>query len=392
MSKVESHAMHVMHAVNAWLNTTENWLLRLIEQQEHSKCSIATDRQLDCEFQLPGVQCYRSPIQPRLRESMRVSLPLRLRRAATRASYPWYLVHALRGHKVDVIHSHFATVGWRFRKVSHKLGAMHVVSFYGFDYEQLGKSSPMWKSRLQELFAKADHFVCEGPHGASLLVAQGCSKDKISVVRLGVDPGAITFRPRTKQVGSLRLLQIASFKEKKGHIDTIRAFADALAEAPNMHLTFVGTTPGLIHDAIVEIINFHGIDSQVSLQPGVEFNELHAMMSDYDVFIHPSCHASNGDCEGGAPIVLLDAQATGMPVISTTHCDIPMEVVDGATGILCAEHDITALSQAILHFYDMDQENYNKFAHAARMHVEQNFDARHSAAALESVYAELLER
>ena len=32
------------------------------------------------------------------------------------------------------------------------------------------------------------------------------------------------------------------------------------------------------------------------------------------------------DCEGGAPIVLLDAQATGLPIISTKHCDIPDEV------------------------------------------------------------------
>ncbi len=53
------------------------------------------------------------------------------------------------------------------------------------------------------------------------------------------------------------------------------------------------------------------------------------------------------DCEGGAPVVLLDAQATGMPVISTTHCDIPDEVVHGETGLLSPEKDVGALAELI---------------------------------------------
>ena len=66
-------------------------------------------------------------------------------------------------------------------------------------------------------------------------------------------------------------------------------------------------------------------------------------MEGYHVFIQPSCYTATRDCEGGAPLVLLNAQATGMPVITTTHCDIPDEVIHNETGLLTAERDIEGL-------------------------------------------------
>lgn len=58
--------------------------------------------------------------------------------------------------------------------------------------------------------------------------------------------------------------------------------------------------------------------------------------------------------EGGAPIALLDAQATGLPVLSTRHCDIPFEVEHERTGLLarrrytrvgCLYHPLCSLDQ-----------------------------------------------
>jgi colanic acid/amylovoran biosynthesis glycosyltransferase len=94
----------------------------------------------------------------------------------------------------------------------------------------------------------------------------------------------------------------------------------------------------------------------------------------------------DGDCEGGAPIVLLDAKATGMPIISTRHCDIPQEVVDGVTGILSEEGDIDGLADAIRVFYRMPGADYLAYAHAARRHVELDFDARICASRMEALY------
>jgi len=45
----------------------------------------------------------------------------------------------------------------------------------------------------------------------------------------------------------------------------------------------------------------------------------------------------DGDCEGGAPVSLIEASASGIPVVSTVPCDIPQEVKDGLTGRLLPE-------------------------------------------------------
>jgi colanic acid/amylovoran biosynthesis glycosyltransferase len=65
------------------------------------------------------------------------------------------------------------------------------------------------------------------------------------------------------------------------------------------------------------------------------------------VFIHPSVTAADGDSEGGAPTILLEAQAIGTPIVTTRHADIP-HVVPAGPGIwLCGEHDVDALGHAL---------------------------------------------
>ncbi len=380
----------VLHCFDAYLRMTENWIFRLLKHQVNTRCLVASARFLDCPFGLPKARLLRSPIQPKLAEDSQAGWSRRCARALATITYPLYLLAALRGAQVDVVHSHFAQVGWRYRNVARHLRAKHVVSFYGWDYVRMATVDPSWRPRLAKLYAIADCFVCEGPHGARLLVENGCPTAKIRVARLGVEARAIPFFQRDKRPGALRLLQIASYREKKGHIDTVTAFAAALERHPDMHLTLVGAPQGKFYDSVTQIIQASGIAGKITLVPGVAFSDLHAMMKDHHVFIHPSRHASDGDCEGGAPVVLLDAQATGMPVISTTHCDIPEEVVDGVTGVLAPEGDHQALVAAISRFYAMDGAEYATFSEAARGHVEANFDASVCAADLELAYRELL--
>lgn len=379
----------VLHCFDTYLRTTENWIFRLIKYQTHTACHIATDRFLECDFNLPDVEQLRSPLQPVLSEDSRLTRFRRIRRAISRITYPWYLRSRLRGRAINVVHSHFAQVGWQYMSLARRLNAAHVVSFYGWDFVRLATIDPSWTARLAQLYDTADCFVCEGPHAASLLTRNGCPAAKIRIFRLGVEPDQIPFFRRVKGQGCLRLLQVAAFREKKGHVDTVNAFADAIAQWPDMHLTLIGAKPGEVCDAVTRTIQSRGLGDKVSLLPGVKFNELHAVMGEHHVFIHPSRHAHDGDCEGGAPVVLLDAQATGMPVISTKHCDIPQEVIDGTTGILCAEGDVAALANAIGVFCKMGQSHYSIYADAAREHIERNFDARDCAAAMESLYREL---
>ena len=113
-------------------------------------------------------------------------------------------------------------------------------------------------------------------------------------------------------------------------------------------------------------------------------------MEDFDVFIHPSCYATDRDCEGGAPIILLNAQAVGIPVISTNHCNIPDEVIHQKTGLLSNEKDVQGLKKSILRFYKMENEEYQQFSKSALNHVQSDFDIKQNSKQLRKFYEELL--
>ena len=59
----------------------------------------------------------------------------------------------------------------------------------------------------------------------------------------------------------------------------------------------------------------------------------------------PSITAQNGDTEAGAPVAILETQATGLPVISSYHADIPEVVVDGKSALLAPERDVGTLAK-----------------------------------------------
>lgn len=377
----------VLHCFGTYLPVTENWAYRLIQNLPDHEQLVAAGKFIDCEFYSLKTKYLRRPL------SRRSPAPVGLRRLWRYLDsfliqlYPLWLMWRLRRYRIEVVHCHFADTGWHYRKLARHLNASLVVSFYGRDYEYLPTIQPEWRPRIRQLLKEADALVCEGPHGSRILESMGCDRSKIHICRLGIEPEAISYKKRIKVSEELRLLQVASFREKKGQVDTIRAFARALPTCPNATLTLVGSGADKVAAEIHSAIAAEGVGSQVRILDQIDFSHLHDFMQNYHVFIHPSVHTPLNDCEGGAPVVLLDAQATGMPVISTWHCDIPEEVIHGHTGLLSKEHDVEGLRQAIEKFYLMDQEEFQNFSQKARDHVMRNFDARASGRALAAIYS-----
>jgi len=281
-------------------------------------------------------------------------------------------VPAIRANEIDLVHVHFANIGWECLALKRLTGIPYVVSFYGMDYEYIPFNEPAYVERYQTLLQEADGVFCEGAHGKKILIdLYGADPEKVEVIPLGVEVDKIPFYKRNKNKGEIKLVQIASFVEKKGHKYTIQAFAEALKHDPNMNLTLVGKGPLL--KEIKQLVFDLDISSKVDFIPFIDYSLLSDFLRDFHVFMHPSCYSVDRDCEGGAPVVLLDAQATGMPVIATKHCDIPAEVIEGKTGRLVEERDVHGLTGAILAFYHMSNTDYQRFAKNASEHVRKAF-------------------
>jgi colanic acid/amylovoran/stewartan biosynthesis glycosyltransferase WcaL/AmsK/CpsK len=292
---------------------------------------------------------------------------------------------------IEIIHTHFGKVAWHFRGIPKALGVPFVISFYGWDYEMLPHLHPVYEKRYQQLFKEADCFLCEGSNGAKLLEKKGCPPEKIKIANMGIETEKIPFYNRLKPKQTLKLLQIASFSSKKGYYFTVEAFAQALKICPNMSLCLLGNEreKGL-KDKIRKQIQEKGLDHKIQILDSIDYTQLYGFMKDFDVFIHPSNYTEDMDCEGGAPIILLDAQATGLPVISTRHCDIPEEVIHEKTGVLVKEKDIDGLSKTIELFYNMDDLKYKEFSLNARNHVLENYNLKKTSARVKAIYDEIL--
>lgn len=101
----------------------------------------------------------------------------------------------------------------------------------------------------------------------------------------------------------------------------------------------------------------------------------------------PSVMASNQDTEGGAPVSLIEAQATGLPVVSTFHADIPEVVLNEQTGFLVPERDVEKLAQATITLAQSPQL-LMEFGKNGREHVVINHNAIRQGEKLAEIYSE----
>lgn len=403
MPDMVQNKIKVLHLFNYYLVDTMNWAYNLISNTPDVEVHIGSPIIIENSFKNSEFIFHENPFQKRLLEKARLStfgvgLPKKVMIEIlnlTKYDYPTFLKNKKELEEIDILHAHFADVGCKFLELKKHLCKPLVVSFYGADYEYLPLHQPKYKKLYHRIFKEAELFLCEGAFGVSVLEKMGCAKEKIRINRLGVNFDNVPTQKRTKIKDQLSLLQIATFTEKKGHIYTLKSFYEALQKCPNMTLTMVGGVHGKkngVRNEVVKFIESKGITGKVRLLDKIDFSQMYNFMKDYDVFIHPSCYAADRDCEGGAPVILLNAQAVGMPVISTVHCDIPDEVVHQKTGLMSEEKDIDGLKNSIEYFYSMEDEAYQIFSKSAIEHIRSKFDIRQNSKYLRTLYAELLSK
>lgn len=117
-------------------------------------------------------------------------------------------------------------------------------------------------------------------------------------------------------------------------------------------------------------------------------SEVMKLMQDAIMLVQPSVKAKTGDSEG-LGIVLLEASASGIPVVGTWHGGIPEAIIDGVTGFLVPERNASALAEKLLTLLSEDSLR-EKMGYAGRKMVEERFDIKNQSKILEDIYRRLL--
>ena len=147
------------------------------------------------------------------------------------------------------------------------------------------------------------------------------------------------FIPREYRRGeSLRLLYPGTWLDQRGIFYLRDAFRKLAPQVPGMTLTIAG--PGIPAE---EIVRFFGAESsaRIIVRPAVPAEDMPALYGEHDVLVFPSLME-------GLPNVLLEAMASGMPVVTTETCGMPDVVEDDFNGLLIQPADAAAIEHAIL--------------------------------------------
>lgn len=376
----------VVHAHRRWLARTETWLHTLVRSlpppvEAHVVCEQTENLE---EFAVPRMHVALDG------GWLRYQRDRAYRRAGFRRHMP-LLESVVRSLDAAVIHSHFANAGWDHAQLARKLRVRHVVSCYGFDVTRQPDSEPRWRPRLRETFRLADLVLCEAPNMADIVEALGCPRDKLRIHPLGIDLVRLPFCPRRRADDEpLRVLIAGAFREKKGIPDAIGALAEVHRRGVPVEVTVIGGArypdEKMEEQRIRSAVAESGIAERIVFKGFQPHPVLVAEGYRHHVFLSPSVSARDGDSEGGAPVAIIEMAASGMPIVSTTHCDIPFVLGAPNRELLCPERDPVALADVIETLASAD---WTPIVAANRARIEENHDASRRGAALASLYREV---
>lgn len=260
----------------------------------------------------------------------------------------WYqqLNQAIESFKPDIIHCHFGNAGIAMMNFNKKFrtGIPFVTSFYGYDISSLPATNEKYRHKLNELWAKGSAFFAEGPELAKKGVALGSESSKWLINPLLIPVEDYPVKKEYRQTdGSIKFLFVGRFIEKKGLHLFLAAIGRLKQSLVDFSIDIVGSGP--YKEPYDQIISENNLTDHVKWLGLLKHHEIINMMKDYDFLVHPSLTAKDNDSEGGAPTIIIEAQAVGLPIITSDHADIPY--VMGYHDFLSKEGDISSLAVQI---------------------------------------------
>ncbi len=279
----------------------------------------------------------------------------------------------MRESGVDHVHCHFANhpalAGWLIHRL---VGIPYSFTAHGSD---LHVDRTMLPTKVREA---AFVVTISGDNRALIESTTGPSAvGKVEVIHCGVDPAA--FAPTARRSdGPLRIVAIGTLHEVKGQIHLIEACHRLAERGIAFTCRFIGEGPD--RDALQARIDQYGLGDRVTLVGRMTSDAVAAELAAADVLAAPSVPTKGGKREG-IPVVLMEAMASGLPVVASRLSGIPELVTDGVSGLLVSPGDADAFAKALATLAT-DPALRARLGAAGRETVMREFDVDRNAATL----------
>jgi glycosyltransferase involved in cell wall biosynthesis len=261
----------------------------------------------------------------------------------------------------------FGPTGVAVLDACERVGIPLIVHFRGYDaykYDVVERYAESYR----RLLTRAGAIAVVSRAMREQLLQLGARPERLHYVPSGVDPSLFADgRPRAQPP---HFVAVSRFIEKKGPGHTIRAFAMIATDIPAARLTMIGDGPLLA--ACRRQVAEARLGDRVRFLGAVPHTAVAARLREARAFVQHSLRASDGDAEG-TPNAVVEAGATGIPVIATRHMGIREAVVEEVTGLLVDEGDVEGMAAAMRRVA-RDADFAARLGEAGRRYVAAHFN------------------
>jgi glycosyltransferase involved in cell wall biosynthesis len=279
---------------------------------------------------------------------------------------------------IEHLHAHFATSAARVAFYAAMLSDLtfsftaHAKDIYQEDKDE---------THLREKLAAARAVVTVSEYNRRHLLGVW-PRARVERIYNGID--LEKFVPGRDKHTPPAILNVGRLVEKKGLPDLIEACGILKKRGVPFRCEIVGK--GDLESWMRSRVAALGLENVVFMQGPRPQGEVRGLYRRSDVFVAPCVVARDGNRDG-LPTAIIEAMASGLPVVSTPVTGIPEAVVNGETGALVPEHAPGALADALQDLLE-NPEIREKMGQAGRRRAEEMFDVSRNVSRLRRVFSE----
>lgn len=285
---------------------------------------------------------------------------------------------------VRLMHVYFGHTGVHLLPFIKAWDRPCIVSFHGADV-MLRAGQPDYALRMHEMLQAVPLVLARSRSLWKRLEALGCPESKLRLNRTGIPLEQYAFVERPAPMdGEWHCVQACRLIPKKGLLTALEAFVKFRTEFPKARFSIAGEGPmkAELETRIAEL----GLRDSVRLLGFLDQEALRRFYAEGHLFVHPSEITADENQEG-VPNSMLEAMATGLPVVATFHGGIPEAVRDLEDGFLVHERSPDAVCDAMRRAVAIPGA-WRKMGESASARVREEFERRKQIAKLEACYDE----
>jgi glycosyltransferase involved in cell wall biosynthesis len=287
----------------------------------------------------------------------------------------------LRTLDIRHVHVHFANVATAVALLVAQLGGRQ----WSWSFTMHGPTEfdDVTRFALAEKVRRARFVTCISDYCRSQLMklVEPEQWSKLEVVRCGVDLSAFAPIERDEDGGRFEVLCVGRLVADKGQHVLITAVDRLRRDGLNVRVVLAGDGPD--RAPLEDLVRTLDLGEAVTFAGAVDRLRVRDLYAAADAFCLPSFAE-------GLPVVLMEAMAAGLPVVTTRIMGIPELVEHGVSGELVPPGNVDALVAA-LHALTVDPARRRAYGRAGRTKVEADYDVRRSVAAVHDLYVRYLD-